>query len=288
MSTSPEQEASASSTNCTTAPQPHRTTTTQVENKEKDTQKTISCVSCRRRKLKCDRIKPKCATCVRLRYECEYPERRRNTGTKRRNMKELEARLAQVETQLVAETQQMANKDKGEMNVNGNGNANANGNGNTGVEMDWGAMDMNMNMNLDMDMNMDMNFTNEGLQDLGFDIMNGNLGTASSVPTVPIGDFFSQEIISLGLQEPLPPESLMDDLYVWILSEGYIHVLIEQSRYRIYFERFHPTLPMIHKGRFFSALNMPANHKPPIALRYAMMMVAACMNVRGPFLKQRS
>jgi len=56
-------------------------------------EKTISCVSCRKRKLKCDRTKPKCATCTRLRHDCEYPERRRNLGSKRRNMKELEARL---------------------------------------------------------------------------------------------------------------------------------------------------------------------------------------------------
>lgn len=59
----------------------------------KGPEKTISCVSCRKRKLKCDRIKPKCGTCSRLRHECEYPERRRNLGSKRRNMKELEARL---------------------------------------------------------------------------------------------------------------------------------------------------------------------------------------------------
>lgn len=32
-------------------------------------------------------------TCNRLRHDCEYPERRRNLGSKRRNMKELEARL---------------------------------------------------------------------------------------------------------------------------------------------------------------------------------------------------
>jgi hypothetical protein len=56
-------------------------------------EKTISCVSCRKRKLKCDRLKPKCGTCTRLRHECEYPERRRTLGSKRRNMKELEARL---------------------------------------------------------------------------------------------------------------------------------------------------------------------------------------------------
>lgn len=120
-------------------------------------------------------------------------------------MKELEARLAQVETQLVAETKQMATKNAVEANVNVNANANP----------DWGAININM----------DVDFTDEGLQNLEFDIMNGNLGAGSSVP---IGDFFSQEVISLGLQEPLPPDSLMDDLYVQILSGGVLHVLIEQ------------------------------------------------------------
>ena len=57
------------------------------------TDKTISCVSCRKRKLKCDRVKPKCGTCTRLRHDCEFPERKRNMGSRRRNMKELEARL---------------------------------------------------------------------------------------------------------------------------------------------------------------------------------------------------
>jgi hypothetical protein len=57
-------------------------------------EKTISCISCRGRKLKCDRVKPRCGTCTRLRHHnCEYPERRRNVGTRRRNMRDLEARL---------------------------------------------------------------------------------------------------------------------------------------------------------------------------------------------------
>ncbi|KAG4025268.1 hypothetical protein MFRU_062g00210 [Monilinia fructicola] len=237
MSTSPEQQASTSLGNESAPQQTKRTGTVAGEGKEKGTEKTISCVSCRRRKLKCDRVKPKCGTCGRLRHECEYPERRRNTGNKRRNMKELEARLAQVETQLVAETKQMASSKAAETHANADSN----------TDPDWGAMNIDMNMN----------FADEGLQGLGFDIMNGNLGSVSSVP---VGDYFSQEVISLGLQEPLPPESLMDDLY------------------RIYFERFHATLPMIHKARFFAALNMPPNHKPPVALRYAMMMTAASLS----------
>jgi hypothetical protein len=92
----------------------------------KPPEKTISCVSCRKRKLKCDRVKPKCGTCTRLRHECEFPERRRNQGSKRRNIKELEARLAQVETQLISESKQNASAQttsipSGDMDWNGIG-----------------------------------------------------------------------------------------------------------------------------------------------------------------------
>lgn len=53
----------------------------------------LACVSCRSRKLKCDRTKPACTRCVKVNGECVYPESRRKPTFKRRNVKELEARL---------------------------------------------------------------------------------------------------------------------------------------------------------------------------------------------------
>ena len=53
----------------------------------------LSCVTCRSRKLRCDRIKPNCTRCIRLKSDCVYPESRRKPVVKRRNVKELEARL---------------------------------------------------------------------------------------------------------------------------------------------------------------------------------------------------
>lgn len=53
----------------------------------------LSCVTCRSRKLKCDRSKPACARCVKVNGECTYPESRRKPTFKRKNVKELEARL---------------------------------------------------------------------------------------------------------------------------------------------------------------------------------------------------
>lgn len=55
--------------------------------------KRIACVLCRRRKLKCDGNRPKCATCARLGNDCMYDEVRRKSGPKRGYVKDLEARL---------------------------------------------------------------------------------------------------------------------------------------------------------------------------------------------------
>ena len=54
---------------------------------------TMSCTSCRWRKLKCDRARPCCGTCCKLRNECQYLERKKKIVLKTRSVKQLEARL---------------------------------------------------------------------------------------------------------------------------------------------------------------------------------------------------
>jgi len=66
--------------------------------------KRIACVICRRRKLKCDGNKPKCATCARLGHDCAYDEVRRKSGPKRGYVKDLEARLGQYTVSSIQET----------------------------------------------------------------------------------------------------------------------------------------------------------------------------------------
>lgn len=67
------------------------------KNKDKDKDNSgleaLACVTCRSRKLKCDRTKPACTRCAKLKSECVYPESRRKPAFKRRNVKELEKRL---------------------------------------------------------------------------------------------------------------------------------------------------------------------------------------------------
>jgi hypothetical protein len=60
------------------------------------TSEPLACSSCRSRKLKCDRLKPACTRCAKVKNDCVYPESRRKPAFKRRNVRELETRLGRA------------------------------------------------------------------------------------------------------------------------------------------------------------------------------------------------
>ena len=57
--------------------------------------KRLACMICRKRKLKCDGVRPSCSTCSRLGHACAYDEQRRKSGPKRGYVKALEERLSE-------------------------------------------------------------------------------------------------------------------------------------------------------------------------------------------------
>jgi Fungal specific transcription factor domain len=42
------------------------------------------------------------------------------------------------------------------------------------------------------------------------------------------------------------------------------------TRHQIYFQTIHPALPIIHRPRYFAAMDLAPNMRPPVCLRYAM------------------
>lgn len=62
--------------------------------------KRLACLICRKRKLRCDGARPSCSTCSRLGHNCGYDEVRKKSGPKRGYVKALEERLKQVESLL--------------------------------------------------------------------------------------------------------------------------------------------------------------------------------------------
>lgn len=68
------------------------------------------------------------------------------------------------------------------------------------METDWDALGMDMNLD-------DPDFI-----DPAFDMPQFTMPVEN--PSILAGDFFSHELLALGLEEPLPPQDMMDELFV--------------------------------------------------------------------------
>jgi hypothetical protein len=211
--------------------------------------KRLACMICRKRKLKCDGTKPSCSTCSRLGHTCAYDEVRRKSGPKRGYVKALEERLRQVETMLKTQDVSPAT---GDANRTGASAAepfiNTNG-GPPFTVQDPTTIGMANSRDKDRwQYNGESPQNAPPLDDLSFA---GNIGMAS------MNQNFTWEMIGLGLEEPLPPQETIDELH------------------QIYFEKIHPSIPMIHRFRYLAAMNLAPNQRPPVCLRYAIW-TSAC------------
>ncbi|KAF4951809.1 hypothetical protein FGADI_7179 [Fusarium gaditjirri] len=149
----------------------------------------LACVSCRARKLKCDRTKPACTRCVKVSNECVYPESRRKPNFKRRNVKELEARLAQVEDYL-----KEVNKNSSEEKTD------------DGSPVQPPQANVNF---FDMDFTPGLGQTTNNLSGPDFSSFTSpNIVQNPQESPQPL----NAQLMSLGMTEPLPPDDVMEEL----------------------------------------------------------------------------
>ena len=66
----------------------------------------------------------------------------------------------------------------------------------------------------------------------------GGFGASMAMPINDVAGNFTWEMIGLGLEEPLPPQETIDEMH------------------QLYFEKVHPSLPMIHRYRYLAAMNL--------------------------------
>ncbi|KFA61652.1 hypothetical protein S40285_08198 [Stachybotrys chlorohalonatus IBT 40285] len=223
--------------------------------------KRLACMICRKRKLKCDGVRPSCSTCSRLGHSCSYDEQRRKSGPKRGYVKALEERLKQVETLLKTQDPPAANNNQSS---------------NMGIPLPTGHATQatappklsvaNPPIGVASDRDMDRwPFSGESPQTGNLEDFNFNANMA--VPMSNVAGNFTWEMIGLGLEEPLPPQETIDELH------------------QIYFEKVHPSIPMIHKYRYLAAMNLAPNQRPPVCLRYAMWTMACSITDKYSDLK---
>ncbi|ODH29855.1 hypothetical protein ACO22_03679 [Paracoccidioides brasiliensis] len=200
--------------------------------------KRIACVICRRRKLRCDGNKPSCGTCSRLGHDCAYDEVRKKSGPKRGYVKQLEARLAQVETLLQSQDSGDGSQVVPAVNLNHSTSA---GLGNNTRDIFSTSNEIEDPPPLPLEAFGELPSTQANLAD----------------NDVSPGEHFSWEMIGLGLDEPFPAQDVIDELN------------------EIYFQKIHPSLPIIHRPRFYAAMDLAPTMRPPVCLRYMMWCLAS-------------
>ncbi|KAI2472189.1 hypothetical protein F4781DRAFT_428718 [Annulohypoxylon bovei var. microspora] len=228
--------------------------------------KRLACMICRKRKLRCDGVKPSCSTCTRLGHACAYDEVRRKSGPKRGYVKALEERLKQVET-LLNKTQDPPSFNVSPDTVKApNVTFEQNHNQQAPPTPNFSVTNPSIGIASDRDMdrwrfNAESPQAGGNLDDFNF---NGNISMNMS----GIDNNFTWEMIGLGLEEPLPSQETIDELH------------------QIYFDKIHPSLPMIHKFRYLAAMNLAPNQRPPVALRYAIWTQACAVADKYADLKE--
>ncbi|KAL9604481.1 MAG: hypothetical protein Q9219_000446 [cf. Caloplaca sp. 3 TL-2023] len=204
--------------------------------------KRVACAICRKRKLKCDGGRPKCGTCARLGHNCAYDEVRRKSGPKRGYVKELEARLAQVETQLKTKAKttrpptpcEISPPQDQHVRTPSTDHAFTSHSG----EGDHTMYAMGIQEQT-------TNFLGNMALPNGHSTPTGIL--PDLVPTAnPLEDNMTWEMVGLGLEEPLPTQEAIDELH------------------DIYFKSMHASLPMIHQYRYRAAMGLAPHMRPPV------------------------
>ncbi|KAK1781333.1 fungal-specific transcription factor domain-containing protein [Copromyces sp. CBS 386.78] len=230
-------------------------------------QKRLACEICRRRKLKCDGTKPSCSTCSRLGHVCAYDERRKKSGPKKGHLKALAERLKQVEALVKTQEASRLGADGTPIApniVDGGGPSQPSQHAAAAAAANFNVPDPSRGMATGGGMDQ-WRFhgdpSSAGLDDF-------NLGNNLGLPMNSMGGDFTWEMIGLGLEEPLPPQETIDELH------------------QVYFDKIHPSLPMIHRARYFHAMNLAPNQRPPVCLRYAMWTLACAVTDRFLGLKE--
>ncbi|KAJ8126677.1 hypothetical protein O1611_g6961 [Lasiodiplodia mahajangana] len=161
---------------------------------------------CRKRKLRCDGIKPSCSTCTRLGHSCAYDEVRKKSGPKRGYVKALEERLKQVEELL--KTQEPTSSTSPETTKTPSAVFEQTRSQQATAPAAFNVANPSMPIGeRDLDR---WRFNGESPQGNGLDEFNFTsnipMGMSNMDPS------FTWEMIGLGLEEPLPPQDTIDEL----------------------------------------------------------------------------
>ncbi|KAF7160948.1 hypothetical protein CNMCM5623_006510 [Aspergillus felis] len=176
-----------------------------------------------------------CVVC----HECAYDEVRKKSGPKRGYVKQLEARLAQVENLLKTQEPSAAQTQENHTHF-----PVSNENEMTSLpDVPLLATDLSTSLSPPQPI-----------------VEQEALSQAYLPPGLNTGGNFGWDMLGLGLEEPLPTQDVIDELN------------------QIYFDKVHPSLPILHRPRHLAAMNLAYNIRPAVCLQYMTWCHAAAVS----------
>ncbi|KAI0842742.1 fungal-specific transcription factor domain-containing protein [Hypoxylon sp. FL0890] len=221
----------------------------------------LSCEECRRRKARCDRVRPQCGTCAETGITCVVVDKRPQRGPKKGQLKALRSRVATLERQL---TSQLGSFQAHMVDIDADADAT--------VSAPSIFDDMDQDINVNMDINLSDIAESEGKlpETPGFT-------STTPDPTLIGTDWQENGLVSPGDVTPSKPL----DLIPTNLLEGLgISDLMWADLDLLYFDRVHSVLPMIHKRHHFAWAGKEILTPAQVSLRLAMRTIAAAVSTQ--------
>ena len=219
--------------------------------------KRIACVLCRKRKLRCDGTRPTCSTCKRLNHDCAYDEVRKKSGPKRGYVKLLEQRLRKLRILLLVDgtdswdTEQVETLLKTQDTTDSSKEAPRQDAASTYVAN-------TLSQSLPNSTNVPNPAGNTQSRITGASPFQ-NIDTTGND-----AEDTSWEMIGLGLEEPLPPQEIQDDLYEQNLACSMVFSLTFRQISNIF--RQDPSLNARHTQTTVHGRSEPGSSYAPAGL----------------------
>ncbi|KAK2608937.1 hypothetical protein QQS21_002513 [Conoideocrella luteorostrata] len=233
----------------------------------------LACEECRRRKGRCDRVRPQCGVCAEAGRNCVVVDKRSQRGPKKGQLKDLRSRVAVLEQRLVTQSKTFES------------DASQAGSNELTPEAE-ASDDMGMYANTDMEIGVDplrmLDFPSSdkmaGSPDLTtisnmYENWHGAGGLCSP------GTFTSNSIQVAPITPPSPSKSTTPQLLPAPCDGEFdIPDLVGVELDLLYFERVHYITPMIHKRRYLAWAGDENPSPAKACLRLAMRTLAAAMS----------
>ncbi|KAJ5278608.1 hypothetical protein N7478_003980 [Penicillium angulare] len=231
----------------------------------------LACEECRRRKARCDRVRPQCGICTDSGRQCVYVDKRSPRGPKKGQLKELRSRMAVIEQQLASQ-----------------------GSGNEETSKVLESVEMSPEQDQPGGLPGHKAYTetdDDATRRSSYGSTSTSTANMSNLEDRILGEMppghpprawsdnksFASGSTTLYSHRPassMPTSPVKQSLSRMTLREGFERL----NRDLLYFERVHPIIPMIHKDHYFSWARNGETSPTRACLRLAVRAIAAAMS----------